>query len=539
MTTVQGQDIISCCFCPNSVEHHCNPCHIGICNECVSSHLADKSREHEVVDYKSRKKDTLAFSFCNTHEENQCATFCKTCGIPVCHDCITGSHKGHAFIGIKNIIEKYKSRIKADTHELQNIIVPKFTEVGSLMPAAEFGKILSEIKDQEDKMCEAVHQEAVLLRELVNKQKKEAEGANEENTTLVENTEKELNAIMQKNNSLLRSSDATAIINYKPFDPNLRKGPQIRKIHCPNFSPSPINQHQIRSMFGSLQFSDVSNRQSGILKMMDSPTLLETIQSPYGKSGKKLWQVKCIGKDEILTSGNGKTLKKISKSGSIIDDIITKFDISILSTNVYEEPVFTAASLHDTKVYVYSDGKVGILLELGDWYPRGICHTKTRDLLVSMRSKDWSQCKVVLYSGKTQIQVIQYDREGRPLFSTSSRSQLRLTENGNGDICVADYSANAVKVGDSFGELRFKYLGNISTSSEYMEFQPSDIAADINHQILISDFANNIIHIIDCDGKFLRYIKRPCSAGISINTDDNLVLGEYYTGKIRIIKYLE
>lgn len=47
------------------------------------------------------------------------------------------------------------------------------------------------------------------------------------------------------------------------------------------------------------------------------------------------------------------------------------------------------------------------------------------------------------------------------------------------------------------------------------------------------------MHIIDCDGNFIRYIEYPCSGGISVDADHNLVVGELTTGNIRIIKYLE
>ncbi|XP_061165677.1 uncharacterized protein LOC133174589 [Saccostrea echinata] len=539
MTTVQGQDGISCNLCPNSVEHYCKPCHIDLCNVCVSSHLADKSRGHEVVDYKSRKRDTLVLPNCTTHDENQCPTFCKTCAIPVCHYCLMGSHKNHDLIGLKHIIENCKSRIKADTQELRKHIVPKFTKVGSFTPAAEFDKILSKIKDQEDKICQAVHQEAFLLRDAVTKRRKEAEGMNEENKKMAAKTQKELNAIIEVNEGILRSNDVTAVINYESFEGNLRNGPEIFRFQCPNFSPYPIDPKQIRKMFGSLYSSNLRSRQFTFLKFMETPTVLKTLQSPYGESKKKLWQVQCMGENMILTSGRVKTINIINKSQSILKEIKTKSDVAVLSTNLDHEPVFTGVPVEDTKVYVNRNDKVDILMDLVDWSPRGLCHIGARDLLVSMRSKDLSQSRVVWYSELIQKHVIQYDGKKRPLFSTGSCFMLRLTENGSGDICVADFAANAVVVVDASGGLRFKYYGNLSPSSHYKEFQPSVIAANINHQIMVGDFANDIIHIIDLDGNFIRYIKCPCSAGLSIDRDENLVIGEYYTGKIRIVKYLE
>lgn len=64
------------------------------------------------------------------------------------------------------------------------------------------------------------------------------------------------------------------------------------------------------------------------------------------------------------------------------------------------------------------------------------------------------------------------------------------------------------------------------------------IVNDKFFQILINDTLNDILHIIDCDGNFIRYIECSCT-GISVDTDHNLIVGEKTPGKIRIIKYLE
>ena len=72
-----------------------------------------------------------------------------------------------------------------------------------------------------------------------------------------------------------------------------------------------------------------------------------------------------------------------------------------------------------------------------------------------------------------------------------------LTENGNRDICVADLARGCVVVVDVAGELLFRYHGNISQQSKNSSFGPYEIASDVNHQIIINDSLNDIVHIID------------------------------------------
>lgn len=115
-----------------------------------------------------------------------------------------------------------------------------------------------------------------------------------------------------------------------------------------------------------------------------------------------------------------------------------------------------------------------------------------------------------------------------------------LTENGNRDICVADYAGKAVVVVDGSGDLRFKYRGhNILAQLKNKMVHPNEIVNDKNHHILISDKWNNFVHIIDCDGIFIRFIECPCTGGISVITDQNLVVGELSAGGIHFIKYFE
>ena len=86
--------------------------------------------------------------------------------------------------------------------------------------------------------------------------------------------------------------------------------------------------------------------------------------------------------------------------------------------------------------------------------------------------------------------------------------------------------------------LLVNYDSNVA-KSKHKSFSPTNIATDVNHNILINDSSYDIVHVIDNDGHFLRYIEFPCNGGMSIDRDHNLVVGEETSGKIRIIKYLQ
>ncbi|XP_062569859.1 uncharacterized protein LOC134231923 [Saccostrea cucullata] len=557
MATAQGQIVIRCQLCSNPVEHHCNLCHVNLCPSCIPEHMADKSRRHEVVEYTFRKEHSVILPSCLTHEKYHCETYCKDCRIPICLQCLMGSHKKHEFTDINAILQEHKQQLISDTEELENTIVPKYRTI-NLSTSAEFDKVLSAIKEQEDKICQAVHKKSTQLTEEVSSQKKEAIRKNKERQSSAEKAEKEVNRIVKENKDILKGNDATAILNYQSRNEDFQKGPQLQSFSCPKLLPGIIKENQILEMLGFLQNRDELQKKAGMLKMMDKPVVLYTIESPYGHhrnfskrhhgksyeefdlTGKRqLWKVQCVGRDKIMTSGDGKTIQEIDRTGSIIRTINTDTHIRALSINFQQEPVFASAETNDQDIHIFTNGEVKVLLSTPDWYSVGLHYTVNGDLLVSMCINDYKESKVVRYSGTKEIQKIQYDSLGQPLFSTDRLTMLHLTENGNGDICIADRAGKAVVVVDSSGGLRFKYTGNLSKQTKYREFTPSKIATDVNTHILINEDSNNIVHIIDCDGNFVRYIEHPCNGGLSIDVDHNLVIGDCDTGKIQVIKYLE
>ena len=157
-----------------------------------------------------------------------------------------------------------------------------------------------------------------------------------------------------------------------------------------------------------------------------------------------------------------------------------------------------------------------------------------------MRSNVHNQRKVVRYSGSTEKQNIQWDDQGKPLYTSHLclHNYNYLCENRNLDICVADSDARAVVVVSAAGKLHFRYTA--SSFFLWKSFYPVGITTDSQANILTSDFNNNCIHIIDQDGHFLRYIKNsdlPSPKALCVDSRDNLFVTDWVTGKVKKIQY--
>ena len=109
-----------------------------------------------------------------------------------------------------------------------------------------------------------------------------------------------------------------------------------------------------------------------------------------------------------------------------------------------------------------------------------------------------------------------------------------LSENKNLYICVADYHARVVVVSATV-KLRVRHTGPLPVTGNL--FKPWDITTNSENTILITDFDNQRIHILDQDGRFLRYIDSCClhiPMGLCVDSEDNLLVAEFTKVKFNI-----
>lgn len=169
------------------------------------------------------------------------------------------------------------------------------------------------------------------------------------------------------------------------------------------------------------------------------------------------------------------------------------------------------------------------------WTPRCLCRSKhTRDLFVGMNKndKDTSIGIVTRYNSIGQLtQTVSNDNTGDSLFVYPRY----ITENNNMDIVVSDLQ-QGVLVTDHRGRHRFTYKGPPSGP----DLGPRGICTDALSNILVCDYKNNTVHIIDQNGQFLSYLLTELIEPLNLGYDFNnhLLWIGFMDNKISIYRYI-
>jgi hypothetical protein len=453
----------------------------------------------------------------------------------------SGKHKGHE---ISDVLDKVNSKtrsLKNDLEKLKTRLYPQYDEVASdvqLEKAAvemDYGKLVSAVEQQ----GKVWHQEVTTI---VNQRKSVIEAMKRKHLDILSrNTDEiaqritELKKVISDLKSILDSNDVFLTCTYKSRNSEFRTLPPKVCITRPSFSPTKVNKDQLDTMFGSLS-SMARDFQCDTIKtspLLDEPQLTATINTGY----KNLYNVSCLSDSKVWTSGRDEIMKILNLRGKRLASIQTEsrnipYDITVTWDGdlVYSDP-------DNRTVNQVTNKQIRAVITLQGWRPRNICNTSSDDILVTMTNDNATQSKVVRYSGSTEKQTIQFDGQGRPLYSSGSYSKY-IKENKNLDICVADFGAKAVVVVNQSGKLRFRYTGHPSNTRE--AFCPRGIATDSQCHILIANTDNHCIHTLNQDGEFLRYI-RNCSLklplGLCVDIRDNLFVAECHSAKVKKIRY--
>ena len=524
------QDVIRCDLCETPVPpKHCDICHIHLCEDCVEEHLSDESKPHYIVPFKLRGLTHK----CAKHSTEVCTQLCTKCNIPVCSLCVSSNkHKRHETEDILTLFEFKQEFIQEDLQYLEKSIYPKYQEAAKNIQVqkADVNKRSQTLTAALNEQVEALHRE---INTIIQGMKSELDDMDAQHIAALDRQEVAINhtineitqAILDRK-KLLNTTDVCLLSDYIFMTDEFKSLPAQFQVTLPTFTPQEINREQIHQQIGSLS-------KLAITFLLDEPRILTDIQTEFTA----LHAVSCLNDSELWTCGyHDKTMRLYNLQGELLRSVKTKSGNGPADIAVTLSGDLVYADSRDRSINLVSGAQIQTLITLRGWEPHNLCSTSSGDFLVIMRNYDLKQTKVVRYSGSIEKQSIHLDNQGKPLY-TSEGDMKYLSENRNLDICVADGGAGAVVVVNAAGKLRFRYTGSPFSIQE--SFDLYGIATDSRGNILISD-QFDIIHIIDEDGHFLRFIDN-CGLqypwALCLDSRDNLFVTEFYDGKVKTIQY--
>lgn len=548
-----AQDAARCQICETAVVHmHCHSCEVNLCMACIGNHVTLNPRtEHQVLGL-DLHKSSLTFTKCCTHPNQCCQFYCKECDIPVCSKCISSEkHSRHLFLQMCQVFESRKSTIEKDTKALEDVVCPKYENIAQDIEnelknlESEFKRITTMVFEHGKEWHRRIDLLVSRLKTEINAIRENQIYALRKQLSHVKNKIIAINDAIDENNGALSSKEVIRTLDCKIKFTNFNQLPPALYIQSPIFSTRSITDEEVSQLFGSLKTLPITVQKES--ETLNDPTKLSPTQfleepelvSSFYTSFQKLCNVEYKNAENIWTSGKDGTIKKFNLQGSCLKTIITSCGTwpADIAWNHTGELLYSDSVARSLKIV--KRGPVKNWIKFKFWKPGNICVCFSGDLLVTLCNDEETQVKVVRYSGPTEKQTIQFDEEGKPLYSGNSKIKY-ISENRNLDVCVADSHAGVIVVVNQAGRFRFRYTGH-PNSSKAKPFKPYGITTDSWSQILTSDSDNHCIHILDQTGQFLHYIKN-CHLqnphGLCVDDRFNLIMAEYYSGMIKIIKYI-
>ncbi|XP_052676582.1 uncharacterized protein LOC128157945 [Crassostrea angulata] len=467
----------------------------------------------------------------------------------VCEYC-KGKHERHKFKEITEVYNTKKEVIKKDTEELVNKISPAYKKITldleNQLAILDGG--YEKLTTTLSKQGEQCHREIDIV---INKMITEISEIKVKHRNILQkhlDEIKQIQSFIKQTLLVLReiekSTEVSSTIEYSSKITEFSKVPPKVQVLLPTFIPKPIDRKELYRMFGQITPLSTATKENALSlnqpktsfkELLDEPELVAIIQTGY----KDLRCVTCLNEDKIWTSGETNDIKCFNIKGSLFQTIKTKSGNWRNDIAVDSDGDLLYSDCETKTVNIVKNGQIEELIRSKGWKPVNMCITSAGDLLVTMYSDNISQSKVVRYSGSTEKQTIQFDEEGKPLYSGNSAIKY-ITDNRNHDICVADWEAGVVVVVNQDGKLRWRYTGHPS-ATKIKPFRPRGITTDSQSRILTADCRNHCIHIVDQIGQFLRNIdncdlKNPF--GLCLDNNNNLFVCEFNKGNVKKIKYL-
>ncbi|XP_061186768.1 uncharacterized protein LOC133194883 [Saccostrea echinata] len=545
-----AQEVITCDLCDTPTQQFCNRCQVSLCAGCVSKHV-DKHRPHThvIVPFKNRKTEHV-FTECEFHPYHRCEGHCQQCDVTVCMKCVITSHNGHIVGDIPKNFNDKKKNIQRENHEIESNIIPSYMkkneniEKDKELAMKKFDEVEKEIKRHRKLWHQEVGSIFNKLRSLLKSMRDNQLAVLKTHQTKLKNLIPDMIKTVQENKEILKSNKVAKITNFKSRLMEYRNIGLDIYVSVPALQTNTVQGRELSIELGEYKATLTQSSDSSLSNLTDEVSYLSArelldrarIITTFPIAVKPLYRLACSGSDKAWVSGENNTVDCLDINGSILETVSCKTHPEDISVTKNGELIYS--DYENKTVDIVKHGKTEVLITTQkDWNPARLTSTKSGDILVSLYNGD--QNKIVRYQGQKVKQEIFKD-ENEKLIYGGGKWTLFVAENNNEDICVSDRNGDAVVVVDKTRRVRFRYDSTPAIGKK--KFDPNQLVTDSLSQIIVADWTNDCLHILDQDGEFLRCVdncelSRPL--GLILDSDERLWVGLYEKGEVKVIQYMK
>lgn len=513
----------------------CLNCDINLCANCKVKHSSPESDQlhHflEIVEQpkeqqmKSHPSAKLSFvNHCKKHTEEEINVYCTKCNVNICTKCKEEKHQAHA---VQETTETAKSVRSSLTHFLGAIkeYLPEFEEYVRQIRRGqkEMEKdLVNAIKDIQARTrflqneIEKIGQQ--IIDELKEKHKAEAEDLNKEAKNVV-NSYKSVATVAASAERILKlGTDIDVIESSKKIQKRFMhvedelQSLSMEKVSTFGFVPGALKADSLQKMFGQTTKGEISlptlpiawgiraakefeMGSVGAFRVKNTP---DTVQAIAPISDSEAWV--CCGwgsKDIYLYTIKGERKKKVT------------LDIQVDHMCVTPSGEILVSSYEDKYIRKINKDHVVCEFAIPHLYPGGMVMTKRKELYVcavdsytTRRASHSYRCLMKMSEHGMNIDEIDEDRD-TVLFG----APYRIAEAPNRDLIVTDREEGKLRVTriDQEGCLRFVYTGPQNVNIK-QTFNPLGVCCDKADNLMIADWGNHCVHMVNNDGEFIGFI---------------------------------
>ncbi|XP_062599779.1 E3 ubiquitin-protein ligase TRIM71-like [Saccostrea cucullata] len=549
MASVQGQEVITCDLCVKPVQQFCNSCQVGLCEDCINKHVKSlKSMKHDIVPFTKRTVQ-LVFPQCTSHSHQRCEAHCQQCNVPVCIKCLTGpNHRGHEFDDMVDIIVRKKEEIDRENEEIELIIsknsaLDTDVENNLSVSVVHFADIEKQATDQRKQW----HLE---VDNIFNKMESLIQSLKDHHFTTLQLCQAKLRSqnssmiqAVQENKEILKSNKVSDVNNYQSKLKEYRNIPQIPDLPLPSLQTNTVQGRELSIELGEYKatltqtsLSSLTDEVSflSVKELLEEAKLIATIPTNITN----LYKVVCVGSDKAWVNCEDSVLTCVDMSGSVVGTVTTTCKSYPFEITVTSQGELVYSDVKSKTVNIVRDGKTETLITIPvGWFPGGLCCTRSGDILVTLHTANYKQCKIVRYQGQGVTQEIEKDEHGDPIYQGGEYT-VYVVENNNRDIVAADQNAEVVVAVNRKGKVVFRY--NKEPPGAMFKFSPRQIVTDSTGHIIVVDGNNECLHVLSQNGQLLRCVDNcPLDVpdGLSVDSEGRLWVGCYNSGQIKVIQY--